>query len=100
MPEENELIIRRQLRTPRAAAFAGIIFGLLYGAGYALIQLSIPGVSADAVVLSKDQAGAIALGLNFLPFVMLLNSIIIFSLFSIRETALPESSEYPVPTAI
>ena len=33
---------RRKMETPRAAAIAGILFALLYGASLVLIRLSIP----------------------------------------------------------
>jgi hypothetical protein len=56
------------LRSPRAAAIAGIFFSLLYGAGYTLIQLAIPALSSDASGFSEVQIGSISLGLSFLPF--------------------------------
>jgi hypothetical protein len=61
-------ISSRRLTTPRAAAMAGIFFALLYGAGYILIQISIPAVPLDTGDLLASQAETIALGLSFLPF--------------------------------
>ncbi|MEA3441510.1 MAG: hypothetical protein U9R58_14645 [Chloroflexota bacterium] len=68
MTEQTTHISNRVLRTPRAAAIAGIIFAVLYGAGYVLIQLSLPVISPESVVLSENQARSISLGLSFLPF--------------------------------
>jgi hypothetical protein len=56
------------LRTPRAAAIAGILFALLYGIGYILIQLAIPDNFSDSPVFSEDQVTRITYGLSFLPF--------------------------------
>jgi len=68
MTESDIQLSSYRLTTPRAAAVAGIIFGLLYGAGYIIIQISLPEFSRDLAYLSEDQAKAIALGLSFLPF--------------------------------
>jgi len=56
------------LRTPRAAAIAGILFALLYGSSYILIQVAIPALSIETNDFSGDQARSITLGLSFLPF--------------------------------
>lgn len=68
MAEETVQLSNRRLTTPRAAAIAGILFGLLYGAAYVIIQLSLLAISPDSDVLSEDQAGTITLGLSLLPF--------------------------------
>jgi hypothetical protein len=58
----------RALRTPRAAAVAGIMFAALFGASLALIRLSIPADPADAGAWLADEAGGVALALNLAPF--------------------------------
>lgn len=68
MTAQSTHLSNRRLRTPRAAAFAGIVFAMLYGAGYVIIQLSLLSISPNRVGLSGDQAEAISLGLSFLPF--------------------------------
>jgi hypothetical protein len=68
MPETRAQISDRGLRTPRAAAIAGIIFALLYGASYFLIQLSVPAVPLDKGDWWEKQVGTVSLGLSFLPF--------------------------------
>jgi hypothetical protein len=68
MSENGTQIPNPVLTTPRAAAIAGILFALLYGAGYVLIQVSIPAISPDVAGLSEDQAKTITLGLSLLPF--------------------------------
>lgn len=68
MPEQKTHVSYRRLRTPRAAAFAGIGFALLYGASYILIQLSVPAVPLDKGDWLENQVGVVSLGLSFLPF--------------------------------
>jgi hypothetical protein len=66
---ENDLqVSTRPLSTPRAAAIAGILFSLLYGTSYTLIQLTIPALSQESTGFSEDQIRLITLGLSFLPF--------------------------------
>lgn len=68
MPQPISHVSNRRLRTPRAAAFAGIFFALLFGTSYVLIQISIPELSDTAPDWIEHQADAITLGLSFLPF--------------------------------
>jgi hypothetical protein len=61
-------LIRWSLRTPRAAAIAGILFSLLLMASMLLIRTSIP---ADPLAGAADvinHSKRIALALNILPF--------------------------------
>ena len=68
MTENDPQVSSQVLRTPRAAAIAGILFALLYGSSYILIQLTIPALSLETNDFSEDQARSITLGLSFLPF--------------------------------
>jgi hypothetical protein len=68
MPEIEPQGPALSLITPRAAAIAGILFALLYGSSYILIQLAIPALSLETNDFSEDQARSITLGLSFLPF--------------------------------
>ncbi len=61
-------LTRRKLRTPRAAAIAGILFALLYGAGLALIRLSIPADPAAESAWLETNARTISLALNLVPY--------------------------------
>ena len=61
-------LIRRGMRTPRAAAIAGILFSLLLMGSMLLIRTSIP---ADPLAGARDvinHSKRIALALNILPF--------------------------------
>jgi len=61
-------LTRKRLTTPRAAAIAGILFALLYGAGMVLIRLSIPADPAADITWLEANAKTISLALNLVPF--------------------------------
>jgi len=58
------------LRTPRAAAFAGIIFSALMITALVLLRISAPAHSADAGAWLTDpqRRAAVAIALNLVPF--------------------------------
>jgi hypothetical protein len=58
------------LRTPRAAAFAGIIFSVLLITALTLLRLSAPASPAVAGIWLTDPGhrAALAIGLNLVPF--------------------------------
>jgi hypothetical protein len=62
-------LTRKKLRTPRAAAVAGILFALLYGTSLILLRLSIP---ADPTVSGSTWMEAngeiVTLALNLIPY--------------------------------
>ncbi len=68
MQESRSHVSNRNLRTPRAAAIAGILFSLLFGTSYTLIQISIPTLSAGSVNWFEGQVDALTLGLSLTPF--------------------------------
>ena len=67
MADDTELI-RRRLRTPRAAALAGILFGLLLISSQLLIWLSIPSSRLTPAPEAIRDSKALAIALNLLPF--------------------------------
>ncbi len=68
MTEQTTFVSPRQLKTPRAAAIAGIIFAVLLGTGQVLIQLSVPADLLDTSDWLEDQAKTVALALSLVPF--------------------------------
>jgi len=68
MTETHTSLTRRRLKTPRAAAIAGILFALLYGAGMVLIRLSIPADIAAEGAWLETNARKVSLALNLVPF--------------------------------
>jgi len=68
MTDHQPHLRRRSLKSPSAAAIAGILFALLYGASLVLVRISVPDAqSVDATSL-ESHAQAITLALNLVPF--------------------------------
>jgi hypothetical protein len=65
---QNASLIRTNLRTPRAAAVAGMLFSLLAVAAFWLFWVSVPADPQDAGSWLSENSKAIALGLNLIPF--------------------------------
>jgi hypothetical protein len=61
-------LIRHGVRTPRAAAIAGILFSLLLIGSMLLIKTSIPADPLTAATDVMTHSRRISLGLNLLPF--------------------------------
>jgi hypothetical protein len=66
----EDAVTRRQLRTPRAAAYAGAIFAVLLISALSLLNASAPGDASEAGawLTEPGRRTAISLGLNFIPF--------------------------------
>jgi hypothetical protein len=68
MAEESKHLVQRQLRTPRAAAIAGILFAVLFGTSWVLIRFSIPADALDASDWLDQQAKNLSLAMSLIPF--------------------------------
>jgi hypothetical protein len=69
MTEAQPATTRRSLKTPRAAAVAGILFALLYGSSLVLIRLAIPAdMASDSMVWFETSAGTVTFALNLMPY--------------------------------
>ena len=68
MSDEVPLLTDRRLRTPRAAAVAGILFALLLGISYSLMRISIPADPADGGTWLEERANTVILALSLAPF--------------------------------
>jgi hypothetical protein len=66
MPQA-EIITRARLRTPKAAAVAGILFSVLLMAIILLLRISVPGDPLDAGAWLEASSSAVALALNLVP---------------------------------
>ena len=65
---EAPVNLTRRLKTPRAAAIAGILFAVLAGTTQVLVRLSIPNDAKDSGAWLAGQGGTISLALNLVPF--------------------------------
>ena len=68
MTGSNAHLSDRALRTPRAAAIAGILFALLFSTSWVLIRLSIPAEALEASDWIEQQAGNLSLAMSLIPF--------------------------------
>jgi hypothetical protein len=70
MKRQRAEVTARALRTPRAAAVAGIVFSILFSTSLVLAQLAIPPDSEDAGswVIEDGKRSAVLFGLQLLPF--------------------------------
>ncbi len=68
MSQTTIALTNRRLRTPRAAAVAGIFFAVLLSASTILIRLSIPDSPTDTGAWLGYQAGNVVLALRLIPF--------------------------------
>jgi MFS family permease len=66
--EATPIFGTRQLRTPRAAAVAGILFAVLYGTATLLISNSIPDDPTSSADWLADWGGTVAFALGLIPF--------------------------------
>jgi hypothetical protein len=64
----REALIHERMKTPRAAALAGIIFSLLLMASFSLVRISIPANPLSEAGGFIEHSRAISLALNLLPF--------------------------------
>src|SRR5262245_20274 len=56
------------LRTPKAAAIAGIVFSILLVVIFVLLRLSLPTESSAAIEVFQVRAETIALAISLIPF--------------------------------
>jgi hypothetical protein len=68
MSETGVHLSGKRLRTPRAAALAGIIFALLLSTSYILIRLAIPSNPVDGGIWLEERAGSASFALSLVPF--------------------------------
>ncbi len=65
---QNASVTRTNLKTPKAAAIAGMLFSLLTVAAFLLFWISVPADPQDAGSWLSENSKTVALGLNLIPF--------------------------------
>jgi hypothetical protein len=68
MTEEDRTLTRAQLKTPKAAAIAGIVFSILLATIFWLLRSSVPADPLERGEWLVTGSGTVALGLNLIPF--------------------------------
>jgi hypothetical protein len=61
-------LTRARLKTPRAAAIAGIVFSVLLTTTLVLLRISVPAISPEMQDWSAIRSGTVVLALNLVPF--------------------------------
>jgi hypothetical protein len=61
-------LTRSQIKTPRAAAIAGILFSVLLTTTLVLLRISAPVISPEMREWSATRSGTVVLALNLVPF--------------------------------
>src|SRR5271167_1504414 len=64
----NETLTRTRLKTPNAAAIAGLLFSLLLMAAFALLRISVPADPQEPGSWLRANSQTVALATNLLPF--------------------------------
>src|SRR5262245_63429126 len=65
---QTDVLTREHLRTPKAAAIAGMLFSLLTVTIFWLLWSSVPADPDEPGLWRTTNANAVALGLKFVPF--------------------------------
>lgn len=68
MTEQASHISSRKLRTPRAAAIAGVIFSVLSITTFTIVNLNVPSVNEDTGAWLETSSGTVTLALALIPF--------------------------------
>ena len=61
-------VMRAQLKTPRAAAIAGILFSILIMSAFWLLRLSFPADPRETGAWRETSSERVSMALNLVPF--------------------------------
>ncbi len=67
----NETLTRKRLKTPNAAAVAGLLFSLLLMATFALLRISVPADPQKLGSWLRTDSRTVALATNLVPLLEL-----------------------------
>jgi hypothetical protein len=68
MTAETTSLTRQSIRSPRAAAIAGILFALLFGTSLVLIRLSIPSTLEGGAQTMESSLGLLRIATSLMPY--------------------------------
>ena len=64
----DKKLIQSRLKTPRAAAIAGIMFSVLFVGAFSLLRINVPSDPGESGEWLKTSSGSVGFALNLLPF--------------------------------
>ena len=65
---QNVTQLRAKLKTPKAAAIAGILFSALFGFAFGLLRRAVPADPLEPGTWLAQDVGSVSLALNLIPF--------------------------------
>src|SRR5215475_9891752 len=65
---QDKKLVQSRLKTPRAAAIAGIVFSVLFVGAFSLLRVNVPTDPGESGEWVKTSARSVGLALNLLPF--------------------------------
>jgi len=65
---QDEKLVQSRLKTPRAAAIAGIVFSVLFVGAFSLLRINVPSDPGEPGEWLKTSSGSVGFALNLLPF--------------------------------
>ena len=65
---QNRALSRAHLRTPKAAALAGMLFSILLIIAFGLLRMSVPADPQEPGSWLRTNSDTVALALNLIPF--------------------------------
>src|SRR4029078_10410233 len=65
---QNNGLVRDNLKTPRAAAIADILFSILFVAAFSLVRMVLPSDPSDPGEWLKTKPRFVSFALNLIPF--------------------------------
>jgi len=68
MDSDQARLTQAQLRTPRAAAVAGILFSVLLFVAFGLMRISVPGDPFEPGTWLESSLAHVTLAMNLVPF--------------------------------
>ena len=64
----TDKLVGAKLKTPRAAAIAGIVFSVLFVAAFSMLRISVPSDPTEPGEWLKTSSSLVGFALNLLPF--------------------------------
>ena len=65
---QDKKLVQSRLKTPRAAAIAGIMFSVLFVGAFSLLRINVPSDPGESGEWLKTSSGSVGFALNLLPF--------------------------------
>ena len=65
---QSDELVRSRLKTPKAAAIAGLLFSVLFISAFSLLLISVPSDPAESGEWLRTSSTSVGIALNLIPF--------------------------------